>query len=65
MPAHGARGQLRGSDCHAAGAVDLTDDEMAKLHLRCMVGGHAPQAQNELLYRFWDESDNPAWLFPR
>jgi threonine dehydratase len=33
-------------------AVDLTDDEMAKLHLRYMVGGHAPQIANEVLYRF-------------
>ena len=33
-------------------AVDLTDDEMAKLHLRYMVGGHAPQVTNEVLYRF-------------
>lgn len=33
-------------------ALDLTDDEMAKSHLRHMVGGHAPMADNELLYRF-------------
>ncbi len=32
--------------------IDLTDDEMAKLHLRHMVGGRSPIAQNELLYRF-------------
>ena len=25
---------------------------MAKLHLRHLVGGHAPQAKNELMYRF-------------
>ncbi len=31
---------------------DLSDDEMAKLHIRYMVGGHAPQVENELLYRF-------------
>lgn len=37
---------------HGYAAIDLTDDEMAKLHLRYMVGGHAPQAENELLYRF-------------
>jgi threonine dehydratase len=34
------------------GAVDLTDNEMAKLHVRHMVGGHAPLADNELIYRF-------------
>ncbi len=33
-------------------AIDLTDDEMAKLHVRHLVGGHAPQVKNELLYRF-------------
>ena len=33
--------------------VDLTDDEMAKLHVRHMVGGHAPgQVKKELIYRF-------------
>jgi len=32
--------------------VDMTDNEMAKLHIRYMVGGHAPQATNERLYRF-------------
>ena len=32
--------------------VDFTDNEMAKLHIRYMVGGHAPQLDNEQLYRF-------------
>lgn len=32
--------------------LNLTDNEMAKLHLRHLVGGHAPQAQNEVVYRF-------------
>jgi threonine dehydratase len=32
--------------------VDLTDDEMAKLHVRHMVGGSAPDARHERLYRF-------------
>ena len=32
--------------------LDLTDDEMAKNHVRHLVGGHAPQVKNELLYRF-------------
>lgn len=32
--------------------VDFTDNEMAKLHVRYMVGGHAPQAENERLLRF-------------
>jgi len=33
-------------------AIDLTDNEMAKLHVRHLVGGHAPAAKNEILYRF-------------
>ena len=32
--------------------LDLTDNEMAKLHIRHLVGGHAPQAENEIVYRF-------------
>ena len=33
-------------------ALDLTDNEMAKLHVRHLVGGRAPQAAHELVYRF-------------
>lgn len=33
-------------------ALDLTHNEVAKLHLRHLVGGHAPQATNEVVYRF-------------
>jgi threonine dehydratase len=33
-------------------AIDLTDNEMAKLHLRHLVGGRAPQAKHEVVYRF-------------
>ncbi|MDH4147979.1 MAG: threonine ammonia-lyase, biosynthetic [Acidimicrobiia bacterium] len=32
--------------------LDLTDDELAKLHLRHLVGGHSPLAENERLFRF-------------
>jgi threonine dehydratase len=32
--------------------TDMTDDEMAKLHVRYMVGGHASGLEHELLYRF-------------
>jgi threonine dehydratase len=32
--------------------LDLTDDELAKQHLRHMVGGRSPLAKDELLYRF-------------
>jgi threonine dehydratase len=37
---------------HRIEAFDLTDNEMAKLHVRHLVGGHAPSATNEILYRF-------------
>lgn len=37
---------------HGYPTLDLTNDEMAKLHIRHMVGGHAPQAKDEILYRF-------------
>jgi threonine dehydratase len=33
-------------------ALDLTDNEMGKLHLRHLVGGHAPQVKNERVFRF-------------
>ena len=32
--------------------VDFSDNEMAKLHVRYMVGGHTSQVENEQLYRF-------------
>jgi len=37
---------------HGLQTLDLSDNEMAKLHTRHMVGGRAPFARNELLYRF-------------
>jgi threonine dehydratase len=37
---------------HGLTTLDLSDNEMAKLHARHMVGGRAPFARNELLYRF-------------
>lgn len=37
---------------HGLDAIDLTDDEMSKAHIRYMVGGRAPQANNERLFRF-------------
>ena len=33
-------------------AIDLTDDELAKSHVRYMVGGRAPNVCNERLFRF-------------
>jgi threonine dehydratase len=37
---------------HGYAALDLTDDEMAKAHIRHLVGGHAPAVDNEIIYRF-------------
>lgn len=39
-------------EAHGFKTLDLTDNELAKLHLRHMVGGRSPLAHNELLYRF-------------
>jgi len=37
---------------HNLRTLDFSDNEMAKLHVRHLVGGHASLADNELLYRF-------------
>ncbi|WP_341677353.1 threonine ammonia-lyase, biosynthetic [Niveibacterium sp. SC-1] len=37
---------------HELDTLDLTDDELAKLHIRHMVGGRAPGADNERVLRF-------------
>jgi len=38
---------------HLDEVVDLTDNEIAKIHVRYMVGGHAPTTvDNEVVYRF-------------
>ena len=39
-------------ESHGFKTLDLSDDELTKLHLRHMVGGRSPLAQDELLYRF-------------
>jgi threonine dehydratase len=41
--------QLRGAGCET---VDLSDNEMAKLHIRHMVGGPAPDVRDERIVRF-------------
>jgi len=33
--------------------TDLTDNELAKTHLRYMIGGRSPEAMREKLFRFW------------
>lgn len=41
--------------------LDLSNNEMAKLHIRHLVGGHAPEIKNEILYRF-EFPDRPGAL---
>jgi threonine dehydratase len=46
---------VRALQRHGLETVDLSDDELAKLHVRHLVGGRMPhlvRAPNELLYRF-------------
>lgn len=42
-------------------AEDMTDNEMAKLHIRHMVGGHSREVSHEVLYRF-EFPDRPGAL---
>ena len=42
--------------------VDLTDNELAKLHIRHMVGGHADKVSDEQLFRF-EFPERPGALF--
>lgn len=37
---------------HGFPTIDLTQDELSKLHIRHLVGGRSELAENELLYRF-------------
>ncbi len=37
---------------HGLKAHDFSENELAKLHIRHLVGGHAPTVKNEILYRF-------------
>ncbi|MDF3035719.1 MAG: threonine dehydratase [Paucimonas sp.] len=37
---------------HGFKTLDLTHDELAKVHIRHLVGGKSPLAKNELMYRF-------------
>jgi len=37
---------------HGLKTQDFSDNELAKLHVRHLVGGHAPTVENEILYRF-------------
>lgn len=46
---------------HGFPTVDLSDDELAKEHVRHMVGGHSPLARDERLFRF-DFPERPGAL---
>ncbi|MHB1586152.1 MAG: threonine ammonia-lyase, biosynthetic [Acidiferrobacteraceae bacterium] len=48
----GLRALMRRLHARGYDTVDLTDNEMAKLHTRHLVGGRAPNAVHEMLYRF-------------
>lgn len=48
---NGRRELIEELDGAGIAAVDLSDNEMAKIHIRYMVGGHA-QVDNEVVYRF-------------
>ncbi len=39
-------------ESHGYKVLDLSDNEMAKSHIRYMVGGHGQNVDNELVYRF-------------
>jgi threonine dehydratase len=43
---------VRTLERHSLKTMDISDNEMAKLHVRHLVGGHAALADHELLYRF-------------
>lgn len=43
---------VKGLEKKGYAVEDLTDNEMAKLHIRHMVGGRAPQVGDEVVYRF-------------
>jgi threonine dehydratase len=43
---------IRALRSHDYPTLDMTDNEMAKLHIRHLVGGRAPHAAHEILYRF-------------
>ncbi|MBI5612922.1 MAG: threonine ammonia-lyase, biosynthetic [Gammaproteobacteria bacterium] len=46
------RGLIETLRAQGYATLDMTDNEMAKLHVRHLVGGRAPNAVNEILYRF-------------
>jgi threonine dehydratase len=43
---------VRHLQSHGLDTVDLSENEMAKLHIRHMVGGHSSLVKDEMVYRF-------------
>ncbi|MGH8661486.1 MAG: threonine ammonia-lyase, biosynthetic [Burkholderiales bacterium] len=43
---------VQGLRRHRLKTLDFSENELAKLHVRYTVGGHAPTVDNEILYRF-------------
>ena len=59
--AHGRPELLETLERSGYPVLDLSDNEMAKQHVRYMVGGRAPRATDEVLYRF-DFPERPGAL---
>ncbi len=51
-PVHGREQLLSELTKKGFQVQDMSDNEVAKLHIRYMVGGHSPDVLNELVYRF-------------
>ena len=43
---------VRHLQSHGLDTQDLSDNEMAKLHIRHLVGGHSARVRDEMVYRF-------------
>ena len=48
----GRQGRSGKTKSHGFPVIDLTGNELAKEHVRYMVGGHPPKLIGEVLYRF-------------
>ncbi len=53
---------VAGLEAKGYAVVDMTDNEMAKLHIRHMVGGHSPKVNHERVFRF-EFPERPGALF--
>ncbi|WP_255561986.1 threonine ammonia-lyase, biosynthetic [Zooshikella harenae] len=51
-PQDQAKATIQSLEKKGYAVTDLTDNELAKLHIRHMVGGHATAVDNEVVYRF-------------